>query len=60
MDWISRCKERGIQTWEQYKEAQKKEKWMPLEPNEMYDNYTSWIEEFGGRRRVITRPQHSS
>lgn len=57
-EWIARCKERGIQTWEQYKEIQKKEEWLPLEPNELYDDYTSWAEEFGGRR-MVTRPRRA-
>lgn len=59
-EWITRCKERGIQTWEQYKEAQQKEKGLPLEPVEMYDDYTSWAEEFGVKRMVTIRPRRAS
>jgi superfamily II DNA or RNA helicase len=58
-EWIARCKERGIQTWEQYKEEQKKVEWMPSEPGGMYDDFTSWSDEFGGRL-VIRRPRVAS
>lgn len=43
-DWVNRCKELGILTWEQYKELNDPS--LPANPIEMYENYTNWNKEF--------------
>ena len=43
-DWVNRCKELGILTWEQYKKVNDPS--LPANPIEMYENYTNWNKEF--------------
>ena len=42
-EWITMCKEKGIQTWEEYKQK----KIVPLNPCEMYEDFTNWDKEMG-------------
>ena len=48
-EWISMCKEKGIQTWEEYKQ----QKIVPLNPCEMYEDFTNWNNEMGIQEEII-------
>lgn len=45
MDWVNKCKQLGISSWEDYK--QKNMSSLPADPSEMYDDYTNWDNEMG-------------
>jgi len=49
MEWVSMCKEKGIQTWEEYKQK----KILPLNPCEMYEDFTNWDKEMGMEEEII-------
>jgi superfamily II DNA or RNA helicase len=44
-EWIQKCKELGIQSWEDYKQRNLPS--LPPNPNEMYDDFTNWGNELG-------------
>jgi len=48
-EWISMCKEKGIKSWKEYKEK----KIVPLNPCEMYDDFTNWDKEMGIEEEII-------
>ena len=45
MDWINKCKQLSIKSWDDYK--QKNDSTLPPDPSEMYDDYTNWDNEMG-------------
>jgi len=50
-EWIHRCKEREITTWEEYKN--KKDITLPNNPSEIYEDYTNWNQEFEIHEEII-------
>jgi hypothetical protein len=52
-EWVSACKDAGIASWTEYKNAQKKILTLPANPGEMYENYTNWDREFGLEDEVV-------
>ena len=44
-EWVSLCKELGVVTWEEYKK--KNNVLLPINPGEMYEDFTNWDIEFG-------------
>lgn len=50
-DWIRVCKDLGLITWDLYKEKNIPE--LPINPGEMYDDYTNWDKEFGVEDEIV-------
>lgn len=50
-EWIQTCKEKKIQTWEEYK--LKKDNTLPENPSEMYEDYTNWNQEFQIHEEIV-------
>ena len=50
-EWIHACKEKGIMTWEDYKN--KKDLTLPANPSEMYEDFTNWGKEMGIEEEVV-------
>jgi len=48
-EWVSMCKEKGIKSWEEYKEKNI----VPLNPCEMYEDFTNWDKEMGMEEEII-------
>lgn len=46
-EWVAACKEAGIASWTEYKNAQKNILSLPANPGDMYEDYTNWDREFG-------------
>jgi superfamily II DNA or RNA helicase len=44
-EWIRVCKDMGIENWDAYKNVATSA--LPLNPGEMYEDYTNWDKEFG-------------
>ena len=44
-EWVHICKDREIKSWDEYKKAVTSD--LPLNPGEMYEDYTNWDNEFG-------------
>ena len=46
-EWVTACKDAGIASWTEYKNAQKNILSLPANPGDMYEDYTNWDSEFG-------------
>ena len=46
-EWVTACKDAGIASWTEYKNAQKNILMLPANPGDMYEDYTNWDSEFG-------------
>ena len=46
-EWVAACKDAGIASWTEYKNAQKNILSLPANPGDMYEDYTNWDSEFG-------------
>jgi superfamily II DNA or RNA helicase len=50
-EWIRTCKDMGLTTWDLYK--QKKTEILPMNPGEMYEDYTNWHKEFNIEEEIV-------
>jgi len=50
-EWIRVCKEIGFVSWDDYK--QKNISTLPVNPGEMYEDYTNWGKEFGVEEEMV-------
>jgi hypothetical protein len=51
LDWIVRCKELGLTTWDTYK--QKNNVFLPGDPIEMYEDFTNWDREISIEEELV-------
>jgi superfamily II DNA or RNA helicase len=51
LEWIGKCRELGIATWEDYKSKNCPE--LPTNPGELYEDFTNWDKEFGVENEYI-------
>jgi len=52
-EWVRVCKDAGIVSWTDYKNAQKNILTLPANPGDMYEDYTNWDREFGLEDEVV-------
>ena len=52
-EWVTACKNAGIASWTEYKNAQKNILSLPANPGDMYEDYTNWDREFGVEDDVV-------
>jgi hypothetical protein len=50
-EWINVCKDREISSWDEYKKTVTSD--LPLNPGEMYEDYTNWDKEFGIEDEIV-------
>ena len=50
-EWVSLCKEMGLTSWDLYK--QKNTEILPMNPGEMYEDYTNWHKEFNIEDEIV-------
>jgi hypothetical protein len=50
-EWIYACKEKGIATWDEYKN--RKDPLLPANPSEMYEDFTNWGKEMVIEEEVV-------
>jgi len=50
-EWIRTCKDMGLTTWDLYK--QKNMPILPMNPGEMYEDYTNWHKEFNIEEEIV-------
>lgn len=50
-DWIRVCKEKGILTWQQYKNLN--DQGLPENPSEFYEDFTNWDKEMGVEEEIV-------
>ena len=51
LEWVRLCKEMGLKTWDDYKKAVTSA--LPMNPGEMYEDYTNWDKEFGIEEEIV-------
>jgi hypothetical protein len=52
-EWVAACKDAGIASWTEYKNAQKNILSLPANPGDMYEDYTNWDREFGLEDEIV-------
>ena len=50
-EWIRVCKDMGLTTWDLYKQGCSPT--LPVNPSEMYEDYTNWNKEFGLEEEIV-------
>ena len=50
-DWVRVCKDMGLTAWEVYKQTCPPS--LPVNPSEMYEDYTNWDKEFGIEEEIV-------
>jgi len=50
-EWIRVCKDRGIKSWDDYKRYVTSD--LPMNPGEMYEDYTNWDKEYGVDEEIV-------
>ena len=50
-EWVRVCKEKGILTWQQYKNLNDQD--FPKNPSEFYEDFTNWDKEMGVEEEIV-------